>query len=151
MAMLMSCPLPVLMPPPGATAGQHPVSTDQHGCSEGSVWNGICNRAWKSPRAADEAAAGAAGGTSANAGLKAGLPTGVCWTDPERPCEACDACIGRLGEGPDAVPVALPGTEVLQTAPNMVPMRHDRDAIVKVPGLVCPSPSPASHRVRGAW
>lgn len=72
----------------------------------------------------------------AKVGLKDGVLAGVWWAAPKAPSEkigdtlgACDACIGCPNEKPDAVPVALPGTELLQTAPNMMRMQHDNAAI----------------------
>ena len=69
----------------------------------------------------------------AKAGLKDGVLAGVCRVDPKGPSEnaadalgACDACIGWPIEKPDAAPVALPGTELLQTAPNMIRIRKIR-------------------------
>ena len=54
----------------------------------------------------------------ANAGLNNGVPTAVCWADLEVPNENAedDTFVGWLSEDPDPVPVALPGTELLQTA-----------------------------------
>ena len=54
----------------------------------------------------------------------------VCRADPKPPSEnaeealgACDACIGWPNEKPDAVPEALPETELLQASTE-----HDHDA-----------------------